>query len=103
MHLVCDKHRNVSCGTVFSRNSLFRTCVHQVSPAHLGPSVSSFFGHMQVRLHTNLMFHVERKYENFVPEGIVSRETTCKRIPALLDSRWRGIIVSNHRDRKSKG
>ncbi len=27
---------------------------------------------------TSLMFHVERKYENFVPEGIVSRETTCK-------------------------
>src|SRR6266699_6934911 len=52
---------------------------------------------------TNLMFHVERKCEKFAPEGIVSRETTCKKIPALLDSRWRGIIGSNHRDRKSKG
>ncbi len=27
---------------------------------------------------TNLMFRVERKCENFEPEGIVSRETTCK-------------------------
>ena len=48
---------------------------------------------------TNLMFHVERNCENFVPEGIVSRETTCKKIPALLDSRWQGIIGSNHCNR----
>ena len=46
---------------------------------------------------------MERKFENLMRGDIVSRETTCKQIRALLDSRWRGIIGSNHRDRKSKG